>query len=220
MNRYFSVFIVFGLLFVLSNTASADFVDFSSSDFAAANGATSFEATAAGVDMTITPAPIGSKIYWDSTDGLGVDSLYWLDEQDEIDNCESLTIVFDNSVSLASVSLTDLFYENGYLEMGYYILDDGTIEKFSADMSQVSGTNGELTVDIGADKITAITFKAFPSFFYKDHDYSVKGIDITPNGSGSGNTGVPELNAESSVSALALLFGCVLVSNGRRKLRL
>lgn len=219
MNRLLYIYSVIALLTVFANTASADFVDFSSSDFSEANGKQTYTIDAGEVSevgMTIIAAPEGADIYWDSQDGLGVDSLSWWDEADEIDNCEMLTIKFENSVDLASVYLTDLFYENGYLEMGYYILNNGTVEVFEADMSQVGGTNGELTLDIGAYSVASISFKALPSSFFKDNDYSVKGIDFTLRG----NASVPELDAGSSVSALALLFGGVFVVNGRRKLTL
>jgi len=213
MTRLFCVYIVIALLTVFANTASAAFVDFSSSEFEEANGEQTFETTANDVGMTITVEPNDATIYWDSEDGLGVDSPVWWDEEDEIDNCEKLTVTFDDGVYLASASLTDLFYEYGYREMGYYVLSDGTVEYFKADLSQVSNTNGELTVDIGADNITSVTFLAAKGFF---NEYSVKGIDFTLRG----NASVPELDAGSSASALALLFGCVFVVNGRRKLTL
>ncbi|MBN1653965.1 MAG: hypothetical protein JXA30_09330 [Deltaproteobacteria bacterium] len=205
-----------GFVLIIASTAFADFIDFRSEEnFAAAANQESFTADVGDYDLTLTPAPTGSQLYWDNVDGFGVISGTWYDEVDEIDHRESLTISFSDSVYLSSISLTDLFYENGYFEMGYYVLSDGSVETFVADFTQVKGTNGLLDIEIGADNITSISLKALPSYWIVNHDYSVMGIDVTANGA---SASVPELGAESSVSALALLFGGVLVVNGRRRL--
>ncbi len=213
MKRYFLVFIVTGLLSLISTTALADFIDFSSTEFQSAGGVNSYTNTDRGI--SISAIPYDATITWDSEDGLGVDSTYFGEIPEQVDAWEYLVIDFTDTVYLASVELTNFYNYGsyGYPEIGYYLLEDGTTESISFDLFGAGSDSGEQSVKINKN-VASITLSAWP--FWGDNDYSVKGLDITP----SGNTSVPELDAESSVGALALLFGCVLVSNGRRRLTL
>jgi hypothetical protein len=211
MIRYFSISFAIGLVFGIATTASADFIDFSSPEFQeAGSGVNSYTDTDLG--MTLSALPQNATITWNSDYGLGVDSTYVGENPEQIDGGEFLKIDFTDSVFLTSVDLTNFYYNVncGYPnpEIGYYVLENGTIESFSAGWFVAGSNNGEKTVSINKN-ISSIFFSAF----WGDN-YSIKGIDIT---AASGNTSVPELDAES---ALALLFGCVLISNGRRRLTL
>lgn len=178
-----------------SGSAHAVSVDFRTAQFAAADQQTSFSTSAGGVGLTITPLPSpDARLYWDSTDGLGVRYAY---ETDEIEGAETLLVEFSSAVWLQDVQLTDLFNESGYLEVGYYELNDsGALVGFSADPSQGSATNGVRSLSIGSF-VTSIAFTAPGRIGGQSHEYSVSGLRF------EGTQPVPE-------PASAVLFGAGL----------
>lgn len=187
---------------------SAEYIDFTSTAFSDAYGDGSYSFTAAdGTTVTLTAGGSGSALYWDTEDGFGVmgSSGY---EKDEIDSREYLTLNFSQSTYLDDVFVTDLFKESGYLEIGYYTLDNGSTTKFLADATQVTGTNGEKTLDLN-QYVKSITFSAPGKLFLQNHEFSIGGITIGAR--------VPELDPGPAGSALALLIAGGLALYGRRR---
>ena len=127
----FALAAAFGLAPFASHAAT---IDFRSSAFAGADYATGFSTTVGGVTTTLAPEPTGAKLYWDSTDGIGVRFDY---EADEIEGVERLAVSFSTPIQVTQIMLTDLFFESGYLETGWYQIDDGAQTWFSADASQL-----------------------------------------------------------------------------------
>jgi hypothetical protein len=166
------------ILLLMAGTASASTYDFR--DASTYGGAMNQPSFTAGV-ITLTASPTGARLWWDSTDGLGVRCLF---ESDEIQGIERLKIGFATPVHLSSVLVTDLFNEDGYLERGYYQLNgSGSWIEFTALPSQTSGTNGELTVPIDPSiLVNSITFKApgLVLFPLQSHEFSVAAIETTP----------------------------------------
>jgi hypothetical protein len=168
------------LVLLLAGTASASTYDFRTATFSGAMNQPSFSASADGNMITLTAMPNGARLWWDSTDGLGVRYLF---ESDEIQGIERLKIGFAVPVNLSSMLITDLFNENGYLERGYYQLNgSGNWVEFTALASQTPGTNGELTVPINPSiLVNSITFKApgLVLFPLQSHEFSVAAIETT-----------------------------------------
>jgi hypothetical protein len=166
------------LVFLIAGTAAAATVDFRGAAFGGANNQTSFSAPVDGYTVTLTTMPTGARLYWDSTDGLGVRYGY---ENDEIEGRERLKIGFSTPVSLSSVLLTDLFNE-GYLERGSYQLNGtGSWISFSALSSQTPGTNGELKLSLDPSiLVSSIMFRApgYLPFLNQRHEFSVAAIEV------------------------------------------
>jgi MYXO-CTERM domain-containing protein len=203
---------VFAALTMAATSASAEYIDFSSSTFSAAHGQSSYTYTSpGGTELKLTPGGLNAKLDWESGDGFGVKT--WGDyESDEIGGSESLTIKFTNPTYLDQVFLTDLFKESGYLEIGYYSLSGGTTVKFVADASQLLGSsNGQKTLNIGAS-VTSIKFTApGQTLLGQNHEFAVAGLNI-----GSAQA-VPELDPAPASSAFALLVAAGLVMHSRRR---
>jgi len=101
------------LVFLIAGTAAAATVDFRDAAIfggpGGANYKTTFSAPIDGYTVTLTARPTtGARLWWDSTDGMGIRYSY---ESDEIEGRERLKIGFSTPVSLSSVLLTDLFNE-------------------------------------------------------------------------------------------------------------
>jgi hypothetical protein len=172
------------LVLLLAGTAAAATVDFRDAAIfggpGGANYKTTFSAPADGYTVTLTAMPFGARLYWDSTDGMGVRYSY---EGDEIESIERLKIGFSTPVYLSSLLLTDLFNE-GYLERGSYQLNGtGSWTSFEALSSQTpSSSNGELTLLFAPDtQVTSIMFRA-PGYLptlNQRHEFSVAAIEAT-----------------------------------------
>lgn len=165
------------LVLLLAGSASAATIDFrDAAAFGGANYQTSFSTGIDGYTLTLTAAPTGARLYWDSTDGLGVRYSY---ENDEIEGRERLRIAFSTPVYLSSVLLTDLFNE-GYLERGFYRLNGtGDWIRFKADPGQTPGTNGELELLFDSSVlVNSIAFRAPGLLPLRDqsHEFSVAAI--------------------------------------------
>jgi len=164
--------------------ARALLIDFRSLPFeSSANFDTSYTQNVAGVgDVTLSAEPTGASLYWDGTDGFGVRYSY---ETDEVEGSERLTLSFADPVKLNTLYLTDLFYEDGYLETGSYSLDGGSAVSFLADASAVPGsTNGEKTLSVGGSPLVSfVTFEAPGqicfSFSCQNHEYSLAAVDVS-----------------------------------------
>jgi hypothetical protein len=199
-------------LCLVASSASAEYINFKSTAFSGAYNKSSYSfAVSGGTTVTAKAGGLGSTLYWDTEDGLGVKGMSGY-ETDEIDSCEYLTLSFSKSTYLDDVFITDLFKESGYLEIGYYSLNGGGTTKFLADASQVSGTtNGEKTLDINT-YINTIKFTAPGKVNGQNHEFALGGIKI-------GSQAVPELDPGPAGSALALLIaGCLALYGRRRRL--
>ena len=172
--------LAFGISILMTVNAFAAKIDFTDSAFSPALGAPSFY-TSMGGGITFTPGPNDPisppSLWWDETDGFGVQYSY---EQDEIEGSEYLELTFDTPFVLESIFIADLFNERGYTERGFYQLDDGPLVAFLADPDQNlgdPGDNGELTLDIGGVTVSSIRFTA-PGLLAsgEDHEFAVQGI--------------------------------------------
>jgi|GEM_PF-2152601 hypothetical protein len=179
-----------------TSRAHALSLDFTDASYSGAMNAASFvkDLGALGT-LTFTPLPGNARLYWDGTDGFGVQYGY---ENDEVEGDETLLLTFSTAVHLDAIHLTDLFYENGYLEQGAYALDGGTPVTFLADPTQTPSpaTNGVKTLTLDASPlITTIAFTA-PGLVCdnlqlfslhcggtdcQNHEFSVAGLDVHPN---------------------------------------
>ena len=167
------------LVLLLAGTAAASTFDFrDAATFGDAMNRASFSTTVAGNTISVTATPGEALLWWDHTDGFGVQYRY---ENDEIESVERLKIQFSAPVQLSSVLITDLFNE-GYLERGSYQLNgSGNWISFFADQTP-SNPNGELTVllDPGI-RVYSITFRSpgeLPLLNQK-HEFSVAAIETT-----------------------------------------
>jgi hypothetical protein len=163
----------------LGGNAKATFIDFRDLTFQPilpAEG-NSLNRTVDGTNLTITASPAQALLYWDSTDGFGVQYDY---EYDEVEGVESLHVSFGETMYLSGFFVTDLFsndHNSGYVEYGWYSINGDPNIQFFADSSQTPGTNGERTVPVGA-AVNHIAFSAPGLVNGQDHDYSVGGVSV------------------------------------------
>jgi hypothetical protein len=178
------------LVLLLGGPAAAATIDFRTSAFSPADGSTSFAASPSGIPLTITAAPSGAKLDWDSTGGFGIDYVNTTDYQ--IEGPELLTINFQIPVSISSVAIRYLYndpYDSGsgyYLETGSYSLNGGTWINFSANPSQIPSDIiiGEKSLVIDPNIIvTSIAFMApgVLSSLNQNHEFSVAVINANPS---------------------------------------
>jgi hypothetical protein len=116
-------------------------------------------------------------------------------------------------VQLEKIFLTDLFNEDGYLEQGWYDLnDDGVHTNFLADPASGSGSNGVRTLVVD-QPVHAISFGAPGRINGQDHEFSVAALEfdrvapIAP-------TPVPEPS-----SAALFAIGAALIGRAVRRAR-
>ena len=84
--------------------------------------------------------PAGRRALVGPKDGFGVTSPSSY-EADEIEGPEKLFVSFSNPVTLTQFSVSDLFYEHGYYEMGFYDVEDqGTSTDFLQRRAQTMGS--------------------------------------------------------------------------------
>jgi hypothetical protein len=172
------------LVILLSGVAAAATVDFRGSTFGGALNQPSFSANVGEYTISISASPAGAILWWDSTDGFGIQYVY---QKDEIDGVERLKIAFSTPVHLASALLTDFYNEDGYLERGSYQLNgSGNWIDIYADPSQLlTNSNGELKVQLNPSSLTnSIAFQApgVIESLKQDHDFSVAAIQTITAG--------------------------------------
>ena len=169
----------------LAAEALATPIDFRQLPFSsAADGLAFFEISAGGIDLRFDPLPTpDATLYWDSTDGFGVRHAY---EADEIEQDETLIISFTSGpVSLATVFLTDLFFEGDplFAETGSYQLNgSGSWITFVQDDPTILSSpvsNGEFDLVLNAVNVSSIAFRAPGLVNGQGHEFSVAGIDAT-----------------------------------------
>lgn len=188
------------------------------------NGASSWSTTVDGVTVSVIPGPKGTKLYWDSEDGFGVNGGGVGYEVDEIDGNERLYVTFTDAsgkpveVHIESFGVTDLFNEaknsgwGNYDEVGYYATQSGSYTMFTAGtVADHSNVNGTGTVAVGADSwLLLLKAPGKTNYGKEDHEFSLGGISFEV-------ASVPELGATGAVAAMFLLGGLGLVATGRRR---
>jgi hypothetical protein len=177
-----ATFLAVVLVLVLAGTAAASTYDFrDAAVFGAALDQHSFTAGVDGNKITITAMPDRAILWWDRTDGFGVQYCY---QNDEIEGPERLKISFAVPVYILGVVITDLFNEGGYLERGSYQLNgSGKWIEFTARTDQMPDiSNGELKLPLDSSILVSyILFKA-PGLMplKQNHEYSVAAIVTDP----------------------------------------
>ena len=180
--------------------AQATSVDFRDMSFADAKGQGSYQFSADGVQITLSTNLQDAVLWWDEKDGFGVTSLSSY-EADEIEGPEKLFVSFSRPVTLAQFSVSDLFYEHGYYEMGFYDVEDqGSEQGFLATKGV---DNGERSVDLNQD-LSLISFSSLGRIEWQHHEFSLMGMNFDYQG------GEPYPNAVP-VPAAAWLFGSGLM---------
>lgn len=174
--------IIIPALLLISTGAHATYIDFTDSAFSGGNGLGSYQyiqpEPTGDVTITFEAVTSGSTLWWDSTDGFGIQGSAGY-EVDEIDSTEMLRISFSESVSLTQINITDLFMENSTTELGFYSINGGGGTLFGATQANTPGNNGDLILSgLTATGVNNITFYA-PGFL--GHEFSVAGIEVIPN---------------------------------------
>jgi hypothetical protein len=175
------------LVLLLAGPAAAATIDFRTNAFSPADGSPSFAASPSGIPLTITAAPSGAKLDWDSTGGFGINFSYM---PDQIEGPELLTINFQIPVSISTVLIRYLYndpYDSGggyYLETGSYSLNGGAWINFSANPSQIPSPSifGEQTLAINPGVLVSnIAFMApgILSALNQNHEFSVAAINAS-----------------------------------------
>jgi len=166
-------------LLALPLLAAPIFIDLRAPAFSGAHGLSNFSLISGGLLVQIT-TNMGT-LEWDSTDGIGIDSTSY--EDDEVEGPERLTVALTHPQPLVwdSILLTDLFHEDGYLESGAVSFDGGLGWLwFQADPGQVPGsTNGELTLDVNQIATSAL-FKAPGRSECKNQEFAVAALQVHP----------------------------------------
>lgn len=165
-----------GAVFV-SQVAGAVFIDFRDSFYSDAAGLNEFSATIDGISFTVKAKPGDAALWWDDTDGFGIQHSY---ENDEIEGDETLVVLFHTPVNLEGILITDLFNEHGYLEKGVYSTNTDW-HKFYAAQDQLPGqSNGELWIDVNYTNLDFMFFQApgqrIPG---QNHEFSLAGLEVS-----------------------------------------
>lgn len=162
-------------------------------------------------NLTLIAMPLSSDtdpdpyLTWYADDGIGGGgSSYEEDEWELFNNNEIgdyLNIVFDKSVLLSEILLTDLFYEE---RQGHWYEETGLVSFFDEDGNSLGGTNfsqtdpnvlpspasnGEYVIDvasiIAADSLVKEIYLSGLGYrlvdgVREDHEFSVAGLNINP----------------------------------------
>ncbi len=174
MNRLIAP-LTAAFFFVTANALGLTVIDFRDSSFNP--GDSSFFSTQLSIDgyvISLEVSATAGHIYWDSVDGYGV----WGGENDEIDHNELLSLSFTPpsgvNLLIQQIQITDLFYESGDFESGYYALDGGIPTLFVQD--NTSAPNGAYTIALTPTAFNQIVFSANPQA--SGHEFSVQGLTL------------------------------------------
>ena len=188
--------------------AQATSVDFRDMSFAGAKNQGSYQFSAGGVEITLSTNLQDAVLWWDKVDGFAVKSLSSY-EADEIEGPEKLFVSFSKPVKLTEFSVSDLFYEHGYYEMGFYDVEDqGSEQGFLATKGS---NNGERSVDVNQN-LSLISFSSLGRVEWQHHEFALQGLSFDYQGGEPNPSAVP-------VPAAVWLFAsglAGLVSFGRK----
>lgn len=160
-----------------TSTAMALAINFTDGSWNGAHGQASYtvgnvkvEATGGKISVNYDGGPSGDS---SGNDGLGIGT----DDEITQGGAEVLTISFAGPVTLESVYITDLYkFDFGFLnlqhEKGWYRIDDESPISFTQN-TIFNNSNGELTLNLNASDVNAITFWSNND---RGSDYSVKGL--------------------------------------------
>lgn len=203
-----AILLALGMAFAVP-AAHATSVDFRDVSFAGAKNQSSWQFSAGGVEITVSTNLQDAVLHWDINDGFGVKSPSSY-EADEIEGPEKLFVSFSKPVQLTQFSVSDLFHEHGYHEMGFYdVGDQGNETGFLATKGV---TNGERSVDVN-QQLSLIAFSSLGRVEWQHHEFALMGFDFAYINNGPDPTAVP-------VPAAAWLFAsglAGLVSLGRKR---
>ncbi|MFP4418166.1 MAG: PEP-CTERM sorting domain-containing protein [Chitinispirillaceae bacterium] len=201
MRRLFSG--ALGVLLTVSASFAA-YIDFTDEEFSNIDSENPYYSEQYGI--TLHASPERSELVWDSEHGIGIDRPGRLfDNSNEIDYPEKLTISFDETTYLSSVSVNNLNHESFWFlswdeEVGY-TLSSGENGNFSA-----INDDGTLTFDIG-ESVDYITLYPGGCPERLVSEFTVAGIDIAS---------VPEPATLSLLGAAMLsLFGMARIKKRR-----
>jgi hypothetical protein len=181
MKLFFAAVLAGCFLFMAS--ASATVINFGSSTFTGADGQSTFNTNVFGIGVNLS-ANTG-KLDWTAGDGIGIKT--FLDPNpDEVQGAERLTIglSFAQPLMLNSITLSNLYYENGFREEGSYRLNGGAWIQFLADPGQTPGTQGLLSVGVN-QLVTSVEFKApgwDPTWSdpLRSSEFTLQNMDVGP----------------------------------------
>lgn len=176
MNRLIAVVLgVAGMTFI----ASASPVYFTDDAFDGAAGNRSFKCEEYGI--TLSASPKGAVLTRGDA-GIGIDYKL-LDQTDEIDYPETLTIEFDKNVDLESVYISKLFHDEAKFlwwtiaswdEEGTYKLNTGEVKNFVTE-----NNNGELTLNINKTVKSIKLYAKDECLASITNDFSVRGVNCS-----------------------------------------
>jgi hypothetical protein len=192
-----TVTVVVSMLFVAGSALawSVDFRD--SAEYGAANGSPTFHNSQDDLTLRAVPQP-GTYLTYNGSDGIGVGGRIGY-EEDEIEKDERLQIIFDNSVLLSEIFLTDFFYEP---EGEAWYRERGTVKFFDDTNTLIGGSgfgfsqtdlsktmdasNGEYVIDVasllgGLESVKRVVLFGrgeYPPIGH--HEFSVAGLNIVP----------------------------------------
>jgi hypothetical protein len=120
------------------------------------------------------------RLFWDTTDGFGVDTGKHDRQDDEINNDEMLRVSFAASTLLSGFLITDLFHESldhqSYFEMGQYRINGGSWKTFTSN----GNVDGLLSVNFAAVLANTLDFRAVTTdLLGRRNDFSVGTLDVT-----------------------------------------
>jgi hypothetical protein len=172
---------VLASLTLAAGHAGATVIDFTGSAFSGATGRETFSASIDGIGVTVLEArPVGAELY-QTSEGLGVDSPWGIEDPGEIGLPEQIVVSFDDPQFIEEIYVAQLFRESGWLgtvnESGWYSLDGGAKTYFEAS----GAASGLLTIAVGSSAET-ISFGA--KLAGLSHDYSLSGLNVRTLGAG------------------------------------
>lgn len=165
--------------------AAAAPVFFTDSSFSGAGGETTFYNDTYGITLDAEPKDHwlfpDAVLTWNGDFGLGID-FGLIDESDEIDYPEILTITFDNEVNLESIFISKLFHDEEKVlfwtlewdEEGTYELSTGETGDFISE-----NENGELIIDINKTVKSVSLFAKEEFGGFLTNDFAVRGVSYT-----------------------------------------
>ena len=193
-------------------------LDFRAEEWSGADYASSYTQVDGGVEVTLIALPSLAELFWCAEDGIGIRHNY---EVDEIEADERLRVLFDTTVQLSAIYVSDLFVENGYSETGSYRLWNGSgpwgeWQTLDAATLPGTGSNGEHVLSFAdAIAVTEINFKAPGLVGAEDHEFSVAGFDLLTE---QGPVDPPSPGSIPEPSSLVLLSaGFVVLTAARRR---
>ena len=183
-TRNITILVVMATLVLLTaGPALATYIDFTSFAVPHVNNKVAnpyTEVLPGGMSITFGSLVANEFLWWDSTDGFGV----WGNgyEQDEVEQPEVLYVDFHQSVYVNSFTISDLFLEGGYAEIGWWNQtgDFSSPANYSTFQQFQPSVNGLYTLTLNA-QISKIYFSApGQSITGQNHEFSLAGVDIAP----------------------------------------